>query len=83
MRYRFMASFVALVAVSALTLLLSAQNRQQTQAQKASTAKAQPFDPHDISGIWKNPGGFDVGLGPDRPPMTAWGKEQWSKTRVR
>ena len=83
MRYRFMASFVALVALWALTQLLVAQNRQQTQAQKASTPTAAlPFDPHDISGIWKNPGGFDVALGPERPPMTAWGKEQWSKTRA-
>jgi hypothetical protein len=82
MRYRFMTSFVALVAVWALTQLLFAQNRGQTQAQKASPAKAQPFDPHDISGIWKNPGGFDPFLGTARPPMTAWGKEQWSKTRA-
>ena len=75
-------SFLALVAVLVLTQVPLAQNSQQTQAQKASTAKAPPFDPHDISGIWKNPGGFDVGLGTDRPPMTDWGKEQWSKTRA-
>src|SRR3984885_3914717 len=91
MRYRIMASCVALVAVSALTQILFAQNLfaqngQQTRAQKASTPEAQPsnlpFDPHDISGIWKNPGGFDVALGNDRPPMTDWGKEKWSKTRA-
>jgi hypothetical protein len=80
MRYRIMASFVALVTVSAVTQILFAQNSQQ--AQKASTANAQPFDPHDISGIWKNPGGFDVALGNNRPPMTDWGKEKWSKTRA-
>ena len=79
MRYRFVASLFALMA---LTQILFAQNGQQTQAQKASTATAQPFDPHDISGIWKNPGGFDVALGADRPPMTEWGKEKWSKTRA-
>jgi hypothetical protein len=82
MRYRFMASFVALVTLLALTQILSAQNSQPTQAQKASTAKNQPFDPHDISGIWRNPGGFDKVLGTDRPPMTAWGQEKWSKTRA-
>src|SRR6195256_907883 len=87
MRYRFMAPFFALAAIWALTQFVFAQNNpgqnsQQTQAQKAPAAKAQPFDPHDISGIWKNPGGFGVGLGPERPPMTAWGKEQWSKTRA-
>ena len=82
MRYRFMAPVVALVAVWALTHLLFAQANPQTQAQKAPAANAQPFDPHDISGIWKNPGGFDVALGNNRPPMTEWGKEKWSKTRA-
>ena len=81
MTYRRTALF-ALVAVSALTTTLFAQNTQQEQAQTASTAEAQPFDPHDISGIWKNPGGFNPILGADRPPMTAWGEEQWSKTRA-
>ncbi len=35
MRYRFMASFVALVSVLALTQILFAQNSQQTQAPNA------------------------------------------------
>ncbi len=56
MRYRFMAPFVALVAVWAWTHLLFAQGNPQTQAQKASAATPEAFDPHDISGIWKNPG---------------------------
>jgi len=81
MRYRFMAPLVALPALFVLTQILFAQNSQPAQAQKASATKAKPFDPRDISGIWKNPGGFDVALGNERPPMTAWGKEQWSKTR--
>jgi hypothetical protein len=82
MRYRFIAVFVALPAVLALTQILWGQNSQQTPAQKAPATKAEPFDPHDISGIWKNPGGFDVALGNNRPPMTEWGKEKWSKTRA-
>lgn len=81
MRYRYLSSLVALVAVLALTRIVVAQNGQPKQAPKASPTKALPFDAHDISGIWKNPGGFDVALGPDRPPMTDWGKEKWSKTR--
>ena len=82
MKYRFMASFVAVgvVLASALTQILFAQNGPP--AQKASPDKNQPFDPHDISGIWKNPGGFDAVLGNDRPPLTEWGKEKWSKTRA-
>jgi hypothetical protein len=71
---------VIFAAILALTQIAFAQNRKQ--AQQAPAANAQPFDPHDISGIWKNPGGFDKVLGTDRPPMTAWGKEKWSKTRA-
>jgi len=83
MRYRFLASYVALVVVLALTPILFAQRGgKQKQAEKDSPTKNLPFDPHDISGIWKNPGGFDVALGNERPPMTAWGKEKWSKTRA-
>jgi hypothetical protein len=82
MRYRLTASFVAVLAGLALAQILVAQRGQQKQAQQDSPTKDLPFDPHDISGIWKNPGGFDVGLGNDRPLMTDWGKEKWSKTRA-
>ena len=80
MRFRYLPSAAALVGVLMLANSIAAQNKGK-QAPKAPPSKAQPFDPRDISGIWKNPGGFDVALGADRPPMTAWGKEQWSKTR--
>ena len=80
MKYRLTAYFVALAA--AFTQDVVAQNRQQRQAPTASPSSSLPFDPHDISGIWKNPGGFNPVIGTDRPPMTAWGKEKWSKTRA-
>ncbi len=87
MRYRFLAPFFALAAILALTQFLFAQNSQQTQQAKPRQRRfggnePDAFDPHDISGIWKNPGGFDVALGNNRPPMTDWGKEKWSKTRA-
>ena len=72
----------AIVSVLALPQIAVAQRNQQSQPPTGSPAKALPFDPHDISGIWRNPGGFDPILGTNRPPMTAWGKEQWSKTRA-
>ena len=81
MKYRFLSLLAALVAVLALAKVVVAQNKQLKQAPKASPTKSLPFDAHDISGIWRNPGGFDVALGADRPPMTDWGKEKWSKTR--
>ena len=83
MRYRFVSSFLALVALSALTQILFAQRGgKQKQPEKDSPTKNLPFDPHDISGIWRNPGGFDPIIGMNRPPMTDWGKEKWSKTRA-
>ncbi len=81
MRYRFLSLLAALVAVLSLAMVVVAQNKQLKQAEKASPTKSLPFDAHDISGIWKNPGGFDIALGSDRPAMTDWGKEKWSKTR--
>lgn len=80
MKFRFLS--VAFVGVLAWTASLLAQNSPPNQSQNAPATQAEPFDPHDISGIWKNPGGFDVALGPNRPPMTEWGKEKWSKTRA-
>jgi len=75
-------ALLALLAVSALTTVVFAQRGQRGQPQTASTPSNLSFDPHDISGIWRNPGGFDPILGMNRPPMTEWGKEQWSKTRA-
>src|SRR6185436_2183605 len=73
----------AFMAASALAPILLSQNRGQAPAPQAVPAKpALPFDPRDISGIWKNPGGFDPIIGTTRPAMTEWGKEKWSKTRA-
>ena len=80
MRYRRTALF-AFVAVLVLMQMLFAQNRGQRQTTQAPPSNL-PFDPHDISGIWRNPGGFDPIIGTNRPPMTDWGKEKWSKTRA-
>jgi hypothetical protein len=74
MKYRLI---VALVAVLVLPML-----EAQRQKQAPPPPSNLPFDPHDISGIWRNPGGFDPILGNDRPPMTEWGREKWSKTRA-
>ena len=82
MIYRRTALF-ALLAVLALMQILFAQRGPQRGAPAPSTAASTlPFDPHDISGIWRNPGGFDPIIGMNRPPMTDWGKEKWSKTRA-
>jgi hypothetical protein len=81
MTYRHTVLF-ALLAASALTPTVFSQNRQQTPAPQAPPANPQPFDPHDISGYWRNPGGFDPIIGTNRPPRPEWGTEKWSKTRA-
>jgi hypothetical protein len=73
---------LAFAAILAGTQIAVAQNGQPAPAQKAPAASAKPFDPHDISGIWRNPGGFNPFLNNQRPEMTPWGKEKWSKTRA-
>src|SRR5262252_6997504 len=84
MRDRFLISFAAFLAGAALTQGLFAQRGggKQKQPEKDSPTKNLPFDVHDISGIWRNPGGFDPIIGNNRPPLTDWGKEKWSKTRA-
>ena len=85
MKYRWFALSAAIVAGIAFSQLMFAQEEAAPAGRgkgKAAPPKSNlPFDPHDISGIWRNPGGFDPILGTDRPPMTAWGKEKWGKTR--
>src|SRR5262245_349622 len=70
---RLVVPFAALVAVFALTPGLFAQNNQ-----------------HDITGVWRmlNAGQttgrnsvFPSFSADNRPPLTAWGQEKWSKTR--
>ena len=71
MTYRLTALFALVAVSSALTQILVAQRGQRNQAPAASTANSLPFDPHDISGIWRNPGGFDPIIGMNRPPGPA------------
>jgi hypothetical protein len=79
-RNRFLGSFVALVAVLLFPRALFAQNSQQASPSKTPGVKAQPFDPHNISGIWKMAGNHPA-LGPNRPALTAWGYARWSQTK--
>jgi hypothetical protein len=82
MRSRFVGPFVALVVGLGLAPALFAQTGQQAAAKKTPAANTKPFDAHDISGIWANPGGFDAVLGNSRPPMTDWGKAKWATTKA-
>lgn len=49
-------------------------------AGKADEAKT--FDPHDLSGIWTIAERKQLAISNDRPPLTEWGKEKFSKVRM-
>jgi len=68
MRNRLAGSIAALMAIWALSPL----------------AFAQSFDPHDLNGYWdmSTPAGTLRTVGNNRPAMTAWGKEKFSKVRT-
>ena len=76
MRHRFPgSSIIVLMAVLALSSVPFAQSRQQA------------FDPHDLSGYWemtnigRPPGALNT-ISNNRPPMTDWAKNIFSKTRT-
>src|SRR5262245_49283365 len=55
--------------------------RCQTEAQASRAArliKDQPFDAHDLSGIWGRQG---IALSNEVPPMTAWGKAKFDAAK--
>ena len=71
-------SVAVLAAVLALSSVSRAQQAAPTQGQRRATAPSPtanlPFDPHDLSGIWR----FGGGLGPtNAPPMTPAGKAKY------
>src|SRR6266540_2282628 len=55
--------------------------RCQSEAQAAASArtvKGQPFDAHDLSGIWGRNG---VTLSNEVPPMTPWGQAKFDAAK--
>jgi len=71
----------------------SAANGQSTKPQatnarapkgpdlKAQAANAKTFDPHDLNGIWLLTPRRQMAITENRPPMTPWGQEKFSKVR--
>ena len=71
------------VAIVTLSSVASAQTAQPSDATRQKTAKPQPFDPHDLTGIWvrgKVPKG-NAPLSGDRPPFTPWGQAKFNAVR--
>jgi hypothetical protein len=47
-----------------------------------ASAKTAPFDPHDLNGIWTIADRKQLAISDNRPPLTDWGKEKFSKVRM-
>src|SRR6266853_5314671 len=80
MRNCFIGSIAVLIAMWAS----SPVGLAQAGAPRPLTATATAFDPHDLSGYWDpraSPGTLNT-VGKNRPPMTAWGKDKFSKVRT-
>jgi hypothetical protein len=61
----------------------SAAAKPQSEAAKtAAGAKSAAFDPHDLSGIWTIADRKQLAISDNRPPLTDWGKEKFSKVRM-
>jgi len=81
--------FVVVAAVVLLVLGSSAVHGQGTAPPSVPRGAApaashdQPFDPHDLSGIWwgHNARGVNSSLGATAPPMTPWAQERYDAAK--
>lgn len=82
MRNRLMSLMVVLAAGLALPSIAAAQVWPQSDLPKDQTGKNQPFDPHDLSGVWQMaPGGGGEGPGKEMPPLTEWGQAKYDQNK--
>src|SRR5207245_2830473 len=70
----------SLFIVLALMLIVSSATFAQRGGGRGNAAPTPtgPFDPHDLSGVWRG-GGESLSNQP--PPMTAWGKAKFDATK--
>jgi hypothetical protein len=71
---------IVIVAMLAYSSISFAQINQPSTAPLSQAAKAQAFDPHDLTGIWvrgKVPKG-NAPLSGNSPPMTPWGQPKFN-----
>jgi hypothetical protein len=73
---KFKDSIVALTIVLAFAAAAPAQT-----AQPAGAAKAQPFDPHDLSGVYMMHQKAQDSLSKEAPPMTPWAQARYDANK--
>lgn len=79
MRSSVVCSVVVLLAPLAFSCAMHAQGNGR-RGSEPSAKSQQPFDPHDLSGVWilKTP---YAGLNDHAPPMTAWGQAKFDANK--
>src|SRR5580692_11216315 len=78
MHNRSIQSSVLLGSLLAFAIVL-AQPFRTSMAAQDTAAKAQRFDPHDLSGVWKAP--VRVTTGREVSPMTPWALERFNNNK--
>jgi hypothetical protein len=78
MRNKLARSVISLSALIAFAAFAHAQTNRPAAA--SPPANAQPFDPHDLSGVWILKSPF-AGLNNQPPPMTAWGQAKYDANK--
>src|ERR1035438_8498201 len=78
MRSNFALAVVGMMVV-ATALFGQGQGKGNGKA-SAPTAVSVPHDPHDLSGVWKTPGGV-LTMSNETPPMTPWGKTKFDAAK--
>jgi hypothetical protein len=85
MRHHFRFVVVAATALSCASVVhgQSAAAPRAAQASPPAASKDQPFDPHDLSGIWwgRNARGVNSSLGATAPPMTPWAQQRYNAAK--
>jgi hypothetical protein len=89
-RNRVITSVIAGVAALALSPAIHAQANLPAAASKLTPAakadsensNSEAFDPHDLNGIWTIAVRKELAISDDRPPMTPWGKEKFSRNKT-
>src|SRR5260370_10540055 len=82
---------LAVVAIAALALSSTLMGQTpgtsgsapatRSPAPKSQRIRVNSFDPHNLNGIWLLTPRRQMAITENRPPMTAWGQEKFSKAR--
>ena len=82
MRSRFLCLGIVILSALFCSSALLAQDDDQAASGKSGAAKSQqPFDPHDLSGVWRMHQKAQDTLSNDPPPMTPWAQARYEANK--